>query len=654
MNRYKGIICFYLTVAVLMTVALMPFADKGIVLFECTDAVQDVADAFLSFDEAEDEALITEETVTYAAEQPGISNAESYYEENVSEQILSEKVSSEEKTEASESIVQQNIKEENEASDVFASDSYESEATENDSGVVSSMFNAPSYVPGELNEHIYDLYFLSPNVGSLASSEDSNVYTFTLVSRGVFRYSVRHKEMFNLSGWTVSLYGEYYVNGDGTEKAYRLLNTLTTTAGETTDRAVEIGLPAGEYRLVVTKGKAFTSETYEIDALLKDTSQYEIECNDNIYRYTEIFSSLPLKGSASALPDRQDEDYYLFRMYEDGYAELKFEHPAVKDKTSVAWQVILYSESGKIIYSTNSMFSETVNKSGVIGLTAGNYYILIKNRVYADVNYTLTVSRTDDIGYENEKNDTTATANVIALNSTITGSVASQINSLDRDYFKFVVEKTGYITLEFAHNPIADSDGKDGWNYVLTNSSGEMIYYGVSAWGDDVSTSPFIGLGGGTYYICVDSENLYHNAESYYLTVNYIESDDWESESNNSFKKADALIIDTPIYGILADCGTDFDFDYYTFTLNEAADVTVSFSHEKLNYSKDIFTFSLYDEKENAVNDSNGKASVKVMSDKEKVTAEYKSLAAGKYYIKVATGLYFDQINYSICVEKGE
>lgn len=650
MNRYKGIICFYLTVAVLMTIALVPFSDKNISLIENNEnkLVEDVCGTVLSQDIVNDSSETYAESQTLAHENE--STTELMYSENTTVSDAAEKQECETNEEVTEEKTEEKTVEAETKPEVLT-EGADDKAEET---LSPSLFNLSGYAPGSAYENIYDLYFLTSNVGSLSSSEAVNVYTFTLVNRGVFRYSVRHKEMYNLSGWTVTLYGEYYINGVGGEVGYRLLNTLTTSAGATLDRSVEIGLPAGEYRLVVTKGKTYTSENYEIDALIKDTSQYEVECNDNIFRYTEIFSAIPLKGSASAFPDRQDEDYYLFRMYEDGYAELKFEHPSVKDKTSVCWQVILYSEDGKVLYSVNSLFSDTVNKSGIIGLKAGNYYVLIKNRVYLDVNYTLTLSRTDEIGYENEKNDTKATANAIALNSTVTGSVASQINSIDRDYFKFTVEKTGYIALEFAHSPIEDSDDKKGWNYVLTDSKGNIIYYGTSAWGDDVVTSPSIGLGGGTYYICVDSENLYHNSESYYLTVNYIESDDWESECNNSFEKADAILMGTPVFGFLADCGTDFDFDYYTFTLDESADITVTFSHEVLQYSKDIFVFSLYDENKNAVNDSNGVSSVKVMSDTEKVTVKYNGLAPGKYYIKVATGLYFDQINYSLCLDKGE
>ena len=574
MNKFKGIICFYITVTVLLTVALSPFAygvgfSVDTVPEKLSEIYQDEVTMVFSETETTDiDREIFEETT-----QSTVKEEVTYHEEttkSVAENKAPEKTQapiSENKTE------EKDLTEESQTEYIESSHFY-------------------SYAPQNANENIYELYFLSSNSGSLASSDSVNIYAFTLENRSVFSYKVTHEEIAGAAGWKFSLYGEYYVNGDGTDISYRLIDTLNTTANSV-DSSSEIGLPAGEYRLVVTKGNAFTSAEYQIDAVKKDTNKYEMECNDNIYRYTEIYSSVPVMGSASLFSDRQDEDWFLFRMYQDGFVELKFEHPTVKDKTSVCWQVIFYKEDGTELYSVNSLFTDSVNKSGTIGLTEGNYYVLVKNRVYADMTYTLTLTRTDDLTFENEKNDTKETANSIQLNSTVMGAITSLISGIDRDYFRFNVEKPGFVVLDFAHEPINGAEDKQGWNYSILDDNGELLYSGVSDLSDDVSASPVIGLDIGTYYVLIDSEDLYHDSEKYYLTLNFTESGEWETEFNNSFTKADTLEMGKTVFGLLSDLGTDYDFDYYTFTLTNETDIDVTFSHEVLSYSRDIFAFTV-------------------------------------------------------------
>lgn len=662
MAKFRMIISFYLTVAVMVSVALMPFAASSAEV-DFTGGVFSVETSGA----AEDASLLTQEE--QSADTVPLNNEGEDIRSNVApEREYSEKImensaiyrenstfANSESSESTTATEELNTETNTEESQIFCD--YEEEKENETLTAVTEPKTAglhDSYSPSTTNEKIYDLYFLSSNFGSLENVNSVNTYTFLLESRSMFTFTVTHGDLTGFQGWNVSLYEEYYINGDGGEKGYRLITSLTTTAAAGKEKSPELGLSAGEYRLVVTSGGAYTSERYQIDVDYKDTSGYEMECNDNIFRYTEVYSSVPIKGSASYFTDRQDEDYYMFRMYEDGFVELKFSHPVVKDKITVCWQVIFFSEDGTEFYSVNSLFSDEVNYSGTIGLCEGNYFVLVRNRVYTDITYTLSISRTDDRSYEKEKNDTADTANKMSLNSTVIGSVSYKTSELDKDWFSFNIEKTGCVMIEFAHEPINDDSGKAGWNYVLTDSNGEILFSGVSLWSSDVVSSPEIGLGSGTYYICVDSEDLYHNSAEYYLLVNFSESDYWESEYNNTFKRADMIQADVPIYGFLAECGIDYDFDCYTFTLTEETDISVVFSHEALSYSKNIFTFMLCDVSGETVADSENRSVINVSADSESVTAVYKALSPGKYYIKVGTGQFFDLIRYSLCFSKGD
>ncbi len=629
MSGFRRIISVYLTTAVILGLAISCFGTENTLFFVLPE-----------------NSGATENTVTAEAVTDSIPPTE----------YITTEISPEESTQAEENTYTEEItKAEN------TTEKTEAEAEDDVITFTEILKAAPvlrnSYSPDAAAEKVTPLLFLSENVGALETADSVNVYTFTAEKRAMFRYTFTHDAPMTTEGWEISLYCEYFLNGDGGETAFRLVDTRRTSV-LTVDKSPELGLSPGNYRLVVKKGNLFDGKTYKIEAELSETADYEIECNDNIYRYTEIYSSAPVKGSASCFPDRQDEDYYLLRMYEDGFIDLKFEHPAVKDKVSVCWQVLLFAEDGTCLYSANSLFTDTITRSGKIGLLKGNYYILIRNRVYADMTYTLTLSRTDNTDYENEKNDTEETANLIGIGSTVTGTVASQINGIDRDYFKFNIPSNGTVVLDFAHEPIPDSHDKNGWNIILLDEHGNMLYRGLSAWADDVTVSSPVGLGKGTYYIRIDSENLHLNSEKYFLTVSFTEDTSTETEFNNSFETADMLMEHTPVTGNLSERDTDYDTDFFMFEIGESSDITIEFTHEELSVSREIFNLTLYDYNFSPVavysETGEGETVIKSLSDSEKTQAVYKNLPSGKYYVKVSSGIFYSEIQYSLSYIKGE
>ncbi len=624
MSGFRRIISVYLTAAVILGLALSCFGTGSISVFSLPE-----------------NSGVIKEPVT---EEASVSTPPTEYKET--ESTAEENSSAENNTYSEESTGSQDAETE-EKVDIITFTQILS----------ASPVLRNNYKPDTAAEKVTPLLFLSENVDALETTDSVNVYTFTATKRSMFRYTFTHDAPKTAEGWEISLYCEYYLNGDGGKTAYRLVDMLRTTA-LTVEESPELGIAPGNYRLVVKKGNLFDGSKYKIEASLTETADYEVECNDNIYRYTEIYSSVPVKGSASFFPDRQDEDFYLLRMYEDGFIDLTFEHPTVKDKVSVCWQVLLFSEDGTCMYSVNSLFTDTVNRSGKIGLSEGNYYVLIRNRVYADMTYTLTLSRTDNTDYENEKNDTPETANLIGIGSTVTGTVASQIDGIDRDYFSFQIPSNGSIVIDFAHEPIPDSRDKNGWNIVLFDEQENILYRGISAWADDVTVSSSIGLGKGTYYIRIDSENLHLNSEKYYLTVSFTEASDVETEFNNSFDAADILIEHTPVTGNLSERETDYDTDFFVLELTEDADITVSFSHEVLSHSREIFNFALYDNSFSPVavysENGEGETVIKSLSDVERTEAVYKNLPAGKYFVRVDSGIFYSGIYYTLSYTKGE
>lgn len=657
MQKLKGIICFYLTAVLMLLLALSPFASENAIknavsVFDKDACTEEISLSDSVYKESDKETTVYN-TVLPAEDNP--SAEESPVNESLSSdtsEVSDENAPSEknEETEAQNSSLYEASGEEAASAGKVSAELHENENTSSKDFSVISADTENAYTPGAPGETVSGLNFFTDTVGFLEASDSINVYDFTLDARSVFSFTVFHDKFTDASGWKFNLYAEYLVNGDGEETAYRLINSLSTTTAPS-DSSPELGLMAGYYRLVVTRGQGYTGSAFRISVSLDETYAYETECNDNIYRYTEIYGDSSIKGSASKYPDRQDEDWYMLRMYEDGYIELSFSHPAVKDKLTVCWQLIFYSEDMTEMFSVNSTFDKNLFESGRIGLEKGNYYIAVINRVYTDMTYTLNVERTTVSDHENERNDTKDTANTIAPGDTMLGIIANQISGIDVDYYKFTLSAPAVISIEFSHNPIEDEDDRLGWNFRLYDENDNLLFSGTSAWIDDVSVSSSVGLGTGAYYIRIDSEGLYHSTEKYYLSVLTREETDWETESNDSFTSADTLSAEKAITGLLADKNTDYDFDYYTFELKSASDITMLFSHEKRTDSKEIFIFTLYDGNEKAIETSYGGNTVSrisIKADAENTEVKYSSLPAGKYYVRVATGIFFDQIEYSL------
>lgn len=687
MKKMKGTIAFIITVTVLSAVALLPFVgishlspvfstsapskenseavsyDSSEQSFSENFTKEEPSDDFCdkaennaaSSEEKHSEEGLTEKTPSYIPDSSVSENQPT--EENSSEYIAddtAESISGNTDENTAEATTEALERPECSTTDSLEPEILPVEELLKEEALVMPMLLSESYLPETAIEVTKPLQLLSPNIGSLLSAESVNTYEFTLEKRSVFSFSFAHGELDGAKGWRISVYGEYFLNGVDGEKGYRLLHIHNSKTAGGTEKSLELGLDAGNYRLSVSKGAAFTDKEYQIDAVIDNRADFEIECNDNIFRYTELYNSIEVSGSASMFDNKQDQDFYMFRMPEDGYIDFSFVHPTVKDKASVCWQVVLFAENGTEIISFNSLFSDSAKKTERAGLAAGNYYVLIKNVVYTDITYTLEIERSYSDLFETEPNGTEAGADIIGLNSSVSGILNSRIGGLDRDHYKIIVKKTGSIKIDFSHPSIEEGNTKNGWNIVLMNEKGERLFTGRSLWGNESVGSPEIGLGGGTYYILIDSESFYHNTAQYKLSVTYTESDSWESESNNSFSKADMITADIPVNGLIADCGTDYDFDYYTFDITEKTDIEITFSHAVLDYSRYIFEFSLYDANESGIIPTDGdKPQVSISSDEEITKVVYKELPKGKYYIKVSPGLFYDNTKYTLLFTKG-
>ena len=503
---------------------------------------------------------------------------------------------------------------------------------------------------------------------SFFSSADSASYILTAKTRGAIVCEIKHEKL-SAGAYKMCLYMKYSPNGDGKSEAWRLINELETTAAGGMFKSAEIGAAAGTYKAVVTcLNRNVPDREYIASFVFIEGTGYEIEYNDTVTRYNEIAAGQTVKGSASYFSDGKDCDWYMFRSYGNCAISFTFDHKK-KDLPTVCWKIWVYDSDGNEIYSDNSYFSTESLRSGKIGVKKGCYFIKIENRVYSDETYSLKLYKYNDLPYESEINDLQAYANEIIPGTAVTGELSSRSSGSDIDWYKFVLGENGVCSFTFSHEPDASeiqnvlngSTPKNGWRITVI-SNGNAVYSGVSSW--DVSTviSPEIGLGAGTYYVKIDSADLYRNKTPYTLNVSFdASSSSWEQEPNGTFETADTLISGNSKYGTISSFENgDRDDDYYVFTVTQRSRVSVSLEHDAVPYSeKNIFIFGLYDSSRSRVALSDEKGlplltsgsrpvySISSFSDGKPVYA-YAALEPGTYYVKVTPGLQYESMRYKL------
>lgn len=511
-------------------------------------------------------------------------------------------------------------------------DSGVTEIPDEDDGDSSVQENV-TVVPARLNSIMRD---------SLANIISKKVYTFSADSRSAVVYAFNHMEMTDAPCvWHISLYEEYSPDGTGESIEYRLLNRAVYEKVGTGVQTSAIGITPGNYRVEVECITGFTDKKYDIVIGLVETDDYETEYNNSPSRYTALPLNKTLNGGASDFAGEEtDEDWYLFRVTETGYSVLYFEHESdpLGLNGAVAWRISVTDMQGNEYYHVTSDMSKTMINSGVMGLPPGYYYVCVSSHVYSGVTYSLNVSFSKDSAVETELNDTPETADEIAVNTEKVGSLTDRSDRSDRDWFVFTMEKDGFVVIDFIHEAL--SDDKDGWNISVIDSDGRVAYSTVSDRNQPVLQSPSIGLTAGTYYIRVDSDNLYHSSIVYRLILLTVESQGWETEPNNTVDTADVIQVGDTVSGTMVEMGTDFDKDYFAIDIPTAGVFSLAFGHIIVNEAgKEGWVVSLLDSEGNVLDtlSSDWDSSADVL------TAD---VEAGRYYVLVETGLYFNTGRY--------
>lgn len=241
--------------------------------------------------------------------------------------------------------------------------------------------------------------------------------------------------------------------------------------------------------------------------------------------------------------------------------------------------------------------------------------------------------------YETEDNDNYSVANILSANSSINGSCSDYS---DVDYYKFTITKAGKTDIKFSYNYA------DGYWWVrlykYDNGLDEMISESVDANQGSYFSFPSLGLENGTYYIKIVNGNSVEGV-GYTVSNTFTKTDDWETEANDNYTKADPLTLNKAKNGNIYDM---WSVDYYKFSLSAAGTVDISFSHK---YASNAYWWV----KVYKYEDTGSGEGLKLVEqeycdgDRTKTTLTRLGLDKGLYYIKISGGDSDSQnINYQI------
>ncbi len=495
-----------------------------------------------------------------------------------------------------------------------------------------------------------------PQRDKLITDKEIKYYTISVPERGSLRMTIASAKKNDMSSRLVSVYQTYYLNGSDGEKGTRLLHTMTAYTNEASNDSINIGVGAGDYIITVSAGYYADLSMYELTVTFTPGTAYEIEYNNTAARYTEIYSGVQIRGNASVLENGTDRDWYMIRMHTAGALRILFEHKT-NELVSAAFKLTLYDNKMTELYSDVSTHDLAVLESGSLGIPSGCYFLCVEGRVWFNGDYGLTVTKSVADIYEKENNDTRASATQLESGRGITGALTSRDESPDLDYYTFTVPDDGRVSVILSVDSLPETDDGDSDKYfrrmTLTDEKGRVLYRGLQAQTEKMLQTGSLGLQAGRYYLLVDHDGLDEDHGDYLLRYSFAAIGGWEKEPNDQIENASLLPFGTLCSGSLSDRGTDFDTDWYVFTLEIDCRVTLTLTHGANDTEAAVYVLRLQNVGGSPCCDEAGRYAVESRGGEGRTDAAY-VLQAGTYYLQLKTGTFADHGVYSLLLNYGE
>lgn len=334
--------------------------------------------------------------------------------------------------------------------------------------------------------------------GALANSNDEKYYKFTLSQAGYVSVSFKHNPVDSGNAlWSIRLYDAQYQ-----ELVYR-----TSTGKNIIRELPKIGLEAGTYYVrIAWQPYNWSSTPYDFTVNYTATANWESEWNDNFETADSINVGTIVSGS---IMEEDDNDYYKFTIPQAGYVSINFNHDLV-DSEDKLWSIRLYNAQYEELVYRTSTGKELMSGLPKIGLEEGIYYVRIALQPYnwSSAPYNFTVNYTAANNWETEWNDNFETADLITVGTAVNGST---MEGDDKDYYRFRLNSSGALTVEFNHEKVNTTG--TCWTIRIYNSQYQEITNRVVAGNESKVTVNVGKVSAGTYYIQVTSAYYYYDGK---------------------------------------------------------------------------------------------------------------------------------------------
>lgn len=433
--------------------------------------------------------------------------------------------------------------------------------------------------------------------GVISSDDDVDFYKYTVDVTGHYNFTLTDTGTQG-NRWRLTVYDSALKELESnTNSEYTLTtNTYNFEKGRVLYLKVQ-----DSYR---TKG-----DPYSLVVNATEASDWEQEYTDTKDDATILDAKITMHGNIYS--DDDDVDFFKYTVGVTGHFNFTLKDAAEKGGR---WRLTVYDSSlNELESNTNSDYSLTTNTYNFKKGT--ELYLKVADSYRSEgYEYTLTVNETAASNWEQEANDTKATATVIKANQTKYGNLYSDD---DVDYYKYKVDVTGYYS--FIFNDTKAEGGR--WRITVYDSSLKEL---ESVTNDDntLTTNTYNFKKGTVLYLKV-SDSYRAEYHEYSLKVIAKKSGNWEQEKNNSFKCSIGLKLNTVKYGNLYN---EDDVDYYSYTATKTGSLKTSFKFDADDVGRG-WKVTIYDSSKKEI-----KTVTDITTDK---TISFKVTKGKKYYVVV-------------------
>lgn len=330
-----------------------------------------------------------------------------------------------------------------------------------------------------------------------------------------------------------------------------------------------------------------------------------------------------------------DERVFKFTTPGNGYVQLHFSVPQ-QGHSDRTWDYNLYNSAYDKISEGYICGDDSEYYSLEYGFSAGDYYLCLSSPEYYNAISTDTISVeilfVSQEYWEREFNDGYNSADPIRTNTYYYGVTQSGYH-YESDYFRFELDKPGYVQLEFNNYKNGTTDNI--FKYYLINGTYDQIYEGNAYGNYEDNYSQKIGLAKGTYYFKVESPNYYYtkSTDCYSFRIIYKASDYWEREFNDNFNSADPIKLGANYYGSCFS-GYHYESDYYRFQIPTGKIYRFTVNTVRQGDTSSYWNVTIYNTNYQEINEF-------TIYGNQTKTVRDMSLSPGEYYLRMQSSNYY-------------